>query len=288
MVRGEPRQRVLLMQRLEVWGDPIAHSRSPQLHLAAYRALGLDWEYGRRQVNEVSFDRELVTARRELRGLSLTMPLKESAWRTAGSRDARAMRTGVANTLLLTGDEPAAFNTDIGGFIGALRENGVEAPERARIIGAGATAVSAVIALAEAGARELEIVARRPQKAAPLVDLAADMGLSVSVRPLDAHAGLGDVDATIATLPGGTSIDDTIAGVLAQHGGALVDAVYAPWPTQLGEAWMALGLPAASGVQMLLHQALLQVRIFVTGQVAEPLESESVILDAMRSALMGD
>ncbi|MCD2497444.1 shikimate dehydrogenase [Microbacterium sp. W2R] len=276
------------MQRLEVWGDPIAHSRSPQLHLAAYRALGLDWEYGRRQVNEVSFDRELVTARRELRGLSLTMPLKESAWRTAGSRDARAMRTGVANTLLLTGDEPAAFNTDIGGFIGALRENGVEAPERARIIGAGATAVSAVIALAEAGARELEIVARRPQKAAPLVDLAADMGLSVSVRPLDAHAGLGDVDATIATLPGGTHIDDTIAGLLAQHGGALVDAVYAPWPTQLGEAWMTLGLPAASGVQMLLHQALLQVRIFVTGQVAEPLESESVILDAMRSALMGD
>ncbi|WP_433673586.1 shikimate dehydrogenase family protein [Microbacterium gorillae] len=276
------------MQRLEVWGDPIGHSRSPRLHTAAYRALGLDWEYGRRQVNEASFDRELVTARRELRGLSLTMPLKESAWQVAGWRDVRALRTGVANTLLLTGDEPAAFNTDIGGFIGALRENGVEAPERARIVGAGATAVSAVIALAETGVRELEIVARSPQKAAALVDLAADLGLSVSVRALGSEAGLTDVDATIATLPGGTRIDDAVAEDLAQHGGALVDAVYAPWPTQLGEAWIAAGRPAASGVQMLLHQALLQVRIFVTGQVVEPLESESVILDAMRSALMGD
>ena len=276
------------MQRLEVWGDPISHSRSPQLHAAAYRALGLDWEYGRRQVNEASFDRELVTARRELRGLSLTMPLKESAWRAAGWRDARALRTGVANTLLLTGDEPSAFNTDIGGFIGALRENGVDAPERARIVGAGATAVSAVIALAEAGTRELEIFARRPQKAVTLVDLAADLGMSVSVHALTSDTSMSDVDATIATLPGGTRIDDVIAGALAQHGGALVDAVYAPWPTQLGEAWMALGRPAASGVQMLLHQALLQVRIFVTGQVAEPLESESVILDTMRSALVGD
>lgn len=276
------------MQRLEVWGDPISHSRSPQLHTAAYRALGLDWEYGRRQVNEASFDRELVTARRELRGLSLTMPLKESAWQAAGWRDVRAVRTGVANTLLLTGDEPAAFNTDIGGFIGALSENGVEEPERARIVGAGATAVSAVIALAETGVRELEIVARSPQKAASLVDLAADLGLSVSVRALASEAGLTDVDATIATLPGGTRIDDAVAQDLAQHGGALVDAVYAPWPTQLGEAWIGLGQPAASGVQMLLHQALLQVRIFVTGQVVEPLESESVILDAMRSALMGD
>lgn len=276
------------MTRLEVWGDPISHSRSPQLHNAAYRTLGLDWAYDRRQVSEATFDRELVSARGELRGLSITMPLKECAHRVATWRDPRALRTGVANTLLLSDDGPRAFNTDIGGLVAALRENGVEAPTTARLIGAGATAVSAVVAFAELGVRSLEIVARTPHKALALAEQASDFGMHPTIRALDDLAGLTPVEATIATLPGGVPLDDDIAGALAETAGSIVDVVYSPWPTSLAAAATSIGTPVAGGLDMLLHQAVLQVRVFVSGQVNESLDDEDVMLAEMRSALMGD
>lgn len=276
------------MTRLEVWGDPISHSRSPRLHAAAYRVLGLDWEYGRRQVTEATFGRELVTARGELRGLSVTMPLKERAFAAATWRDARAVRTGVANTLLCDGDQLRAFNTDIGGLIAALRAVGVDEPRRARLIGAGATAISAVVAFAEAGVRDLEIVARSPHKAVGLAEQAADLGVRTTIRAFADAASADTVDATIATLPGGSVLDDDLVAPLAEAAGTLVDVVYAPWPTQLAAAALAHDVPVANGLDMLLHQAVLQVRVFVTGLVNEPLPQEDVMLAEMRSALMGD
>lgn len=273
---------------LEVWGDPISHSKSPTLHAAAYEHLGLDWEYSRRQVTKESFDRELVSARRQVRGLSLTMPLKELAYAAADRRDGRAMRTGAVNTLVFVDDQLRGFNTDIGGFLGALADHGVDQPESARVIGAGATAASAVIALAEAGARSVEIVARSPLKAIPLTELAGDLGVRATIRELTDITNLASVEATIATLPGGTEIETAIASALAASGGPLVDAVYAPWPSDLARAWEAAGSRASSGLAMLLHQAVLQVRAFVTGDVTEALTQEDVMLAKMRSALMGD
>lgn len=277
------------MTRLEVWGDPISHSRSPQLHRAAYEALGLgDWDYERRQVSERTFERELITARRELRGLSVTMPLKESAHRAGVRRDVRAVRTGVANTLLFADDGPHAFNTDIGGLVGALRDHGVEAPRSVRVIGAGATAISAVVAFAETGAREMEIVARTPHKAMRLAEHASDLGMRTTVRALDDLVGLADVDATIATLPGSATLDADTARAYGATAGSLVDVVYAPWPTALAAAARDAGVPTSGGIDMLVHQALLQVRVFVTADVSTPLDREDVILASMRSAVMGD
>lgn len=274
-----------MAEHVEVWGDPIAHSRSPQLHRAAYEVLGLDWVYDRRQVSEASFDRELAAARGQVRGLSVTMPLKESAYRAAAWRDPRAVRTGVANTLLMTDDGLRAWNTDIGGLVGAMRENGVHAPLAARVVGTGATAGSAVVALAEVGVRELEIVARSPHKAIEIADQAADFGLAVAVRALDDLHAVRDVDVTVATLPGGAELPDGAGAAFAESGGALVDAAYAPWPTDLAAAFAEAGRGAASGLDMLLHQAVLQVRVFTSGQVDEPLEREDEVVAAMRAAV---
>lgn len=274
-----------MTEHLEVWGDPIAHSRSPQLHRAAYEALGLDWAYDRRQVSEASFDRELAAGRDQVRGLSLTMPLKESAYRVARWRDPRAVRTGVANTLLMTDDGPRAWNTDIGGLVSAMRENGVREPVSARVVGTGATAGSAVVALAEVGVRDVEIVARSPHKAIEIADQAADFGLAVAVRALDDLRAVREVDVTVATLPGGTELPAGVGTAFAETGGALVDAAYAPWPTDLAAAFADAGREAASGLDMLLHQAVLQVRVFVTGQADDPLDGESAIVEAMRQAV---
>ena len=273
--------------RLEVWGDPIAHSRSPQLHAAAYAVLGLDWTYGRRRVAEPAFADELAELTEDWRGLSLTMPLKGVAYRTAVWCDRGAELTRAANTLRLSPDGPRGFNTDIGGIVRALRDEDIDGVADARIIGAGATALSALVALGERGAERIEVVARRQAAVEPLVEVGAALGIDVVGVSFDAHAHR-DVPVTIATLPGETSVPDAATEALAASGGLLLDVVYGHWPTAFGRAWARAGRPAVSGLGMLLHQALLQVRIFVTGDPAAAVDDETAVLAAMRLAVMGD
>ncbi len=273
--------------RLEVWGDPIAHSRSPQLHAAAYRVLGLDWTYGRRRVPEAGFAGELAGVTEDWRGLSLTMPLKGVACRTAVWRDRRAELTGAANTLLLAADGPRGFNTDIGGIVRALEDERIDGVTDARIIGAGATAVSALVALGECGADRVEVVARREAAVQPLVQVGAALGIDVVGVSFDAP-GYSAVPVTIATLPGETAVADAATDALAASGGLLLDVVYGHWPTALARGWARADQPAVSGLGMLLHQALLQVRIFVTGDPDTAVDDETAVLAAMRLAVMGD
>ncbi|WP_456285487.1 shikimate dehydrogenase [Microbacterium sp. JZ70] len=281
--------------RLEVWGDPIAHSRSPQLHGAAYRVLGLDWVFERRRVSRDAFDAAL--AERAWRGLAVTMPLKEQAHRAAAWRGRRAELTGAVNTLFFgtpspdlpgiaqwDGEGPVGFNTDVGGIVRALDELGIRRLETARIAGAGATASSALVAVGEMGARRVDVVARSAERAAPLVAIGERAGIDVRVSSFDhPHA---PVDLTIATLPGGAELPGAQADRLAAAGGPLFDVAYAPWPSALARRW-ADG-DAHSGLGMLLHQAVLQVRIFTTGDPEAPLDREDEVVAAMRSALMGD
>ncbi len=266
--------------RLAVWGDPIAHSKSPALHAAAYRVLGLEWEYGRRQVDAAGFAGALAGLDDTWRGLSLTMPLKEQAYAAASSRDHHAQLTGAVNTLLL-GASPAGFNTDVGGIIDALAEGGVTGARAVRILGAGATAASALVAASEMGAASVDIRARRPERGAVLVALGERLDVSVTLRSLDERPDA--VDLTIATLPSGTVLDSSFAARLADAGGALFDAAYAPWPSALASVWD--DAPVISGLGMLLHQAVRQIRIFHHGDPVAPLPDELSVVEAMRAAL---
>lgn len=266
--------------RLAVWGDPIAHSKSPALHAAAYEVLGLDWRYERRQVSETGFLASLQSLDADWRGLSLTMPLKEQAFRAAASHDPHAQATGAVNTLLL-GSEVRGFNTDVGGIIDALAEHGITQAPSVRILGAGATAASALVAVSEMGATYVDVRARRPEQAAALTDLGAQLGVTVTRDTLDAPSGA--VDLTIATLPSGTTLDADVADGLAVGGGVLFDAAYAPWPSALATMWGTR--PIVSGLGMLLHQAVRQIRIFVHGDPLVRLDDEARVLAAMRAAL---
>jgi len=273
--------------RLAVWGDPIEHSRSPRLHAAAYRVLGLDWEYGRRRVREAAFPGDVQGLDATWRGLSLTMPLKQVAARSAVTLDHDARLTGAVNTYLLTEDGPHGFNTDVGGLARALREAGVGVPATARILGAGATATSAVLSLADLGAQRVEVVARRPEAVEPLRAMGASRGVEV-VRSSFADPGpVAPVDVTVAALPGQIDVGPGIRP-FAENGGLLVDVVYGNWPTALAQQWDAAGNRAINGLPMLLHQALLQVRVFVNGDPARALDREDAVLSAMRTALVGD
>ena len=282
--------------QLAVWGDPIAHSRSPQLHAAAYAVLHLPWNYHRRRVSEDEFGAELAGLDARWRGLSLTMPLKAVARAAAVRVDRRAELTGAVNTLRFDPADgadragrsvPVGFNTDVGGMVAALAEVGVTGLERARIIGAGATASSALVALTEIGATRVEVAARRPEAAAALVELGTRIGVRVLPVPLDVSAP-SPVPVTISTLPGGVSLKAGVSESLARAGGILMDVVYGQWPTALAQTWESTGAVAVSGLGMLLHQALLQVRIFVTGSAADPVDRETEVLAAMREQLMKD
>jgi shikimate dehydrogenase len=273
--------------RLEVWGDPFTHSRSPHLHAAAYRTLGLEWIYERRRVPEEAFAAELAGLTEQWRGLSLTMPLKGTAYAAATWRDRRAELTGAVNTLLLAEAGPRGFNTDVGGIVCALHDEGIEAIDCARIVGAGATAMSALVALGELGADRVEIVARRATAVQSLAELGESIGIDVVGMPLDQSERF-PVPVTIATLPGDAAVTDAAADSLAAGGGLLLDVVYGHWPTALADAWARAGAPAVSGLGMLLHQALLQVRVFVTGDPDTEVADESAVLAEMRSAVVGE
>ncbi|MBO0979067.1 shikimate dehydrogenase [Microbacterium sp. SD291] len=266
--------------RLAVWGDPIAHSRSPQLHAAAYDVLGLDWDYGRRQVTEAGFAEAFASLDESWRGLSLTMPLKEEAHRVADVRDRHAELTGVANTLLL-GERVLAFNTDVGGIVDALAEHGITRVDTVRVLGGGATAASALVAVADLGAAQIDVRVRRPEGAAPLAELGGRLGVRVEIGTLSAESDA--VDLTVATLPGGSALPDEVSAPLAAHGGALFDVAYSPWPSALASIWG--DAPAISGLGMLLHQAVRQIRVFRHGDPEVSLPDEATVIAAMRAAL---
>jgi shikimate dehydrogenase len=289
VVLGQPGRRVLNpgATRLAVWGDPIAHSRSPQLHAAAYRALGLDWSYERRRVDEDAFPGALASLDAHWRGLSLTMPLKVVGQSAAQELDRRAELTGAANTLLLDPSGPRGFNTDVGGIVRALADEGIVSAPAARIVGAGATATSALVALSEIGAAHVDVVARRPDAVEPLAALGRSLGVEVTATPLAASV-FRAVPVTVATLPGDAPVPDAAASALADAGGLLLDVVYGHWPTVLSGAWDRAGGRAVSGLGMLLHQAVLQVRIFAGGDVGEELPDEPAVIAAMRRAMEPD
>ncbi|UUT35395.1 hypothetical protein [Microbacterium elymi] len=94
------------------------------------------------------------------------------------------------------------------------------------------------------------------------------------------------VPLTFATLPGGAALDEAAADALASGGGVLYDVVYGHWPTALAQAWERRGQRAVPGLGMLIGQALLQVRIFASGEPTEPLPDEAAVLTAMRTAVI--
>jgi shikimate dehydrogenase len=265
------------MKKAAVLGSPIAHSRSPQLHLAAYRALDLcDWTYDRIECGADELPGVVGGFGPEWVGVSVTMPGKFAALRFADERTDRAELVGSANTLLRTSRGWRADNTDIDGVKGALGAEG-SASGRAVVSGSGGTAPAAIVALAELGVGDITVVARNPDKAARLVELAARAGAAARFCDLDDSAVADAVSASgvlVSTLP--TDVAGRYAEVFA-GAAVLLDAIYDPWPTPLAAAVTAAGGRVISGLQMLLHQAFAQVEQF-TGLPA-PREAMIAALD---------
>lgn len=293
------------VRRAAVLGHPVAHSLSPVLHTAAYRALGLaGWDYGVHDVTEDTLagflddiDRDPAKA---WAGLSLTMPLKQAVIPLLDHVEPLAEAVGAVNTVLFTAVGGAVTttgtNTDVHGIVAALREGlgaGARPVAEAVVLGGGATAGSALAALAELGCASARVFVRSLDRIGPLREAVARMGVSPSFEVFDDKAttsALVTADAVVSTTPKYAS--DTWARLLTDGArdaagdageaprGVLLDVVYDPRPTALQSAWTALGARAVGGERMLLHQAAEQVRL-MTGRVA-PLVAMD---EALRAAL---
>jgi shikimate dehydrogenase len=170
-----------------VLGKPIAHSLSPALHRAAYRELGLDdWTYDLVECDEAGLAGYVESRDREWAGLSLTMPLKRTVLPLLDQADPMAAATGGANTVVFRPEGRYGYNTDVQGIVDALTEAGAPAPGAVTIIGAGATACSALAAVVELGAPGADVILRDPARAGAVLATAEKMGLQVRLRPLQA------------------------------------------------------------------------------------------------------
>jgi shikimate dehydrogenase len=258
-----------------VLGSPVAHSLSPVLHNAAYRALGLvDWSYGLHECREPELAGFVHGLGPEWAGLSLTMPLKRVTLDVAEEVDELAGAVGAANTLVLTGRR-TAYNTDVVGIGATLGD----VSGRAVVLGAGGTAQSALAALREAGIGDVTVLVRDLGRTAELRDTAERLRVAPRIvaalaDPGAASAELVGADVVISTLPPGGADPLIPPGA----GAVVLDVVYAPWPTPFAAAALAAGAGVRSGLEMLLHQAVAQVEL-MTGKPG-PVAAMRTALDA--------
>jgi len=266
-----------------VLGAPIAHSLSPVLHRAAYRALGLTgWSYEAIECDTARLPAVLGGCGPQWAGLSLTMPLKRAVLPLLDELDPLAREVGAANTVVFAGGRRHGHNTDVPGMIAALGKAGLTAPPgpaagepTVLILGGGATACSALAAARGLGAARVTAAVRDPARAQDLLAAGARLGVAVTLTGFEAPQG-DPPELLISTVPAGAA--DIYAKRIARGGLVprhLLDVVYHPWPTPLAVAARKLGTSVAGGFDLLLHQAAGQVTL-MTGRPAP--------LAAMRAA----
>jgi shikimate dehydrogenase len=295
--------------RAAVLGHPISHSKSPALHRAAYARLGVDVDYAPVDVTEAALPEFMARVRAGLRrgegwrGLSVTMPLKTAMVAEVDEVRGVAQALGVINTVAFEQDAAAGsvrligYNTDVAGIVNALRHAGAPASPVAAVLGGGGTAAAAIAALKELGAATADVFVRDVGRASEARAASAAVGLPVRILPIaGAAAAVAAADVTISTLPPRAA--DTLAvdlvrefarnhpeqlspGSKRNHPGVLLDVAYDPWPSRIASAWQDAGGTVVPGLEMLIYQAVEQVRYFTGRGDAVPEEVIDVMCDAV-------
>ncbi|MFC8509168.1 shikimate dehydrogenase [Streptomyces sp. NPDC057411] len=259
-----------LRRRAAVLGSPIAHSLSPVLHRAAYRELGLDdWSYDRFEVDEAALPGFVAELDASWAGLSLTMPLKRAIIPLLDEVTDTAASVEAVNTVVFTEDgRRIGDNTDIPGIVAALRERAVEKVDSAAILGAGATASSALAALARICSGPVTAYVRSEARAEEMRGWGERLGVDVRTAAWEDAAEAFAAPLVVATTPAGTT--DALAAAVPDAPGTLFDVLYDPWPTRIAAAWSARGGKVVGGLDLLVHQAVFQVEQ-MTGLAPGPL-----------------
>ncbi len=234
------------------------------MHRAAYEELGLiGWTYERFDVTEDQLTDFVASCDDRWRGLSLTMPLKAAALEL-GEVDSLARFAGAANTLIFDGLRRRLYNTDIDGLIWAVRQVSSAVPTAVTLLGSGATARSALISVAQLGAREVTVVARTPERAEQLEALGAALQLDMIVLRWGTAPPAADLLISTVT----SRATDSLIPAIANSAPLVLDVVYQPWPTALAGAAQQWGATVINGLDLLVGQALGQIELMTGRNVA--------------------
>ncbi len=250
------------VRRAAVLGSPIGHSLSPCLHRAAYAALGLDWTYEAIELVAGDLGPFLAELGSEWVGLSLTMPLKQAVVHRLASASELVRITGAANTVRLTPEGLLGDNTDVPAIVELVVGLGGFS-ESVVILGGGATARSAVAAIADLGAKVVRVVTRKVDPALLACGRELDVEI-IETSWASADSATAQAELLISTVPARIA-SELGADIVAR--GALLDVAYDPWPTWLTARFQIAGRPVATGYDLLLAQAAMQVELF-TGMTA--------------------
>ncbi|MGW7455722.1 shikimate dehydrogenase, partial [Streptomyces sp. NPDC054787] len=212
--------------RAAVLGSPIEHSLSPVLHRAAYQELGLDdWSYDRFEIDEAALPGFVAGLGPEWAGLSLTMPLKRAVIPLLDEVSDTAAAVEAVNTVVLTEDgRRLGDNTDIPGIVAALHERGVEKVSSAAVLGAGATASSALAALSRICSGEVTAYVRSRARGDEMRQWGERLGVPVRTADWSQAAEALAAPLVIATTPAGAT--DSLAASVPAAAGTLFDVLY--------------------------------------------------------------
>jgi shikimate dehydrogenase len=258
------------MRRLGVLGWPVAHSRSPAMHNAALKALEMnDWRYQALPVpRELFAETVRALGAAGFVGANVTIPHKQAALALADQASVAARAIGAANTLTFALDGTiSAENTDAPGLIAAL-EQLVDLPARPRalVLGAGGSARAAVWALREAGAREVSVWNRTPERA---VALAAELDARAVSKPERAELLVNCTSVGLersASEPEGLNLLGLTFDQVGEYP-YVVDMVYRSGATPLLAAAREHGARTVDGLEILVAQGALSFELW-TGRQA--------------------
>lgn len=273
--------------QLGIFGWPVAHSKSPQMHEAAARALGIELRYERFAVEPANLRRALNEKHAAaIDGYNVTVPHKEAVLALLDEVVGSARAIGAVNTVVRSDGRYVGHNTDAEGFVRAVAEAGVQLKgARVVILGAGGAARASVVGLADAGAAKISVLARRSDQAEALVkSLASRSGSRLVAAPLleaaahfvDATLLVQATSATLASNPHAAAFAASLPIDVLPANAAVIDMVYQPRVTAVLARAEERGLVAIDGLGMLLHQGAIAFEMW-TG-VAPPLH-------VMRAAL---
>ena len=263
------------MRLVGVLGFPVGHSRSPAMHNAAFRELGLDWRYLKLPVPPERFaETALALPGSGYRGANVTVPHKPAALELADERSEAARAIGAANTLTFgegaSEGSVAADNTDAAGFLDALP--GSPADTRALVLGAGGAGRAVAWALREAGAAEVLVWNRTPARA---LELSRRLGVAQVDRPTACDVL---VNATTVGLDPTLDREAALTGLgLAslEPPETVVDLVYGAHVTPVSAWATEAGSRVVDGIEVLVRQGALSL---------EGWTGRSAPLDVMRAA----
>lgn len=273
--------------RLGIFGWPVAHSKSPAMHVAAARALGISLTYEKFAVEPDDLA-EAVRGKHAagIDGYNLTVPHKQAVIPLLDGISPEASAIGAVNTVVKTGDRYLGYNTDAPGFVRSLGDRGLALEGvHVSVLGAGGAARAGIVGLAQAGASRITVLARRPERAKELVE-ALDghfdvklvaAALAEAEGPFsDSHLLVQATSATLESNPHADAFADALPMDALPSDAVVVDMVYKPMRTSVLAKAEDLGLRTVDGLGMLLHQGAIAFEMW-TGATPP--------LDVMRAAL---